>query len=209
MKICLQIWSTILPFIVLSGASDIRNTLMFFQAARTNGDIGFYNIRPDQFPIIESTITLPLFAFISNVLFPLCRCLKKALHKVILGGSLVGVSLVCAGLVSGIMERSYPDLPVAGQGVISIYNTLNCDVFVNSKELGLDNALVLSGELFNKTVGVRDCRNLSYKIISDCYNSSGQLKVCEGENISYFFQNYSLIEVSDAGDNRKGLARFR
>lgn len=183
---------------------------MFFQAARMDGNIGFYNILPDQFPVIETIITLPLFAFISSVVFPLCNIMKKALNKVILGGSLVGVSLVGAGIVSLIMEGGYPELPLAGQGRISIYNTLNCDVIVEGEDLG--SVTIASGGELSWIVKVKNCKNFTYTITSECCNySSKQLIGCEENDYSYFFQNCSLIgvKVGDEGGFDAGLARFR
>lgn len=185
---------------------------MFFQAMRMDGDIGFYNILPDQISVIESVITIPMFAIVTNVIFPLCRrCgfMKRALHKVILGGSLVGMSLLGAGVLSAVMEQNYPNLPVTGQGQISIYNTLPCDIVMKSEGLHFREVLIPSGDHISTISKVKDCKSILYKIDSACYNGSNYLKMCEGENYSYFFKNSSLVGSKDAGEHTDGLARIR
>lgn len=135
--------------------------------------------------------------------------MRKPLQKVILGGSLVGISLLGAGIVSTVMEQNYPDLPVTGQGQISIYNTLPCDVIISSEALNIKKELIPSGGYTNKITQAKDCKDFPYKIRSACFNNSGCFKVCEEENLSYFFKNNSLVSAKDTDEYTKGFARLR
>lgn len=121
----------------------------------------------------------------------------------------MGASLLGAGVLSLIMERNYLELPVAGQGQISVYNTLPCDIVIGSEELGLKDRVILSGGVLSRISSVRTCKDFPYTINSACFNKTGLLKVCEEENFSYFFENYSLVGVKDAENYTKGVARFR
>lgn len=197
---------------VLSGAADIRGTLMFFQAMRMDGNIGFYDILPDQFSVIETVITIPIFAFVSNVVFPLCgKCglMKRALEKVILGGSLIAISLMGAGIVSVVMENRYPELPVTGEGQIRIYNTFPCDVTISCRDLKFENVTVPSGGHLSKISKVKACKDHPYIINSTCYNNSGHFQICEQEDLSYFFKNNSLVAIKSAEMLTEGFARLR
>lgn len=199
---------TILPYVFLSGASDLRGTLMMFQTMRMDGDVGFYEILPDQIPTVESLVTIPVFAFVTNVLYPLCLFRAKPLQKVAFGGALLLTSLLGAGVVSLVMEMGYPKLPIAGEGEIGIYNTLPCKVDVACEAWNAKDGSIGSGSYKSVISKVKGCKEYPYVIRGRCFNGSGHFRMCERESLIYFSKNGSF--VMEKNDFYKGnSARLR
>lgn len=80
-----------------------------FQAAKLNGDIGFYTIKPDQIMLFNSIFAIVLIPLFENYLFPLFSKIgiKNPLQKMAVGGFLTGVAFVISGLLELQAQTSY------------------------------------------------------------------------------------------------------
>lgn len=167
-------------------------TAWVFQARRMNGNIGFYTILPDQMNVLDTILPLIMIPIFQYGLYPLLsksNILKSPVQKVICGGVLVALSYVIAGIISLIMEQTYPILPSEGNGQLRIYNTLPCDIAVDCPMLNSSSFIVEDGHYYKQIyIEVSGNGSYPYEITSECYNYSGIFEIIEEGSIGYFLE---------------------
>ncbi|XP_031639197.1 peptide transporter family 1-like [Contarinia nasturtii] len=97
----LNILVLLLPFPFFEALFMQTGSRWIFQAAKMNGDIGFYTIKPDQIGVLESFSWLILIPIFDGILYPILSKigLGRPLQRIGLGGVLAGISfLLSAGL---------------------------------------------------------------------------------------------------------------
>lgn len=80
-----------------------------FQAAKMNGDIGWYKIKPDQMIVLNSFLGLVMIPVFEQLLYPLLSRvgIKTSFQKIVLGAVLGGISFIFAGLLELQVEKSF------------------------------------------------------------------------------------------------------
>jgi dipeptide/tripeptide permease len=80
-----------------------------FQAARMDGDIGFYRIKPDQMIVFNSLLGILMIPVCDYVLYPLMAKigLKSHLQKMTIGGVLAAISFIISGFVEIEIEENF------------------------------------------------------------------------------------------------------
>lgn len=74
-----------------------------------NGDLGFYNIKPDQLNILNPILVFILIPVFEYILYPLLSNvrIKTPLSKATFGGVLAGVSFVISAVVETQIDNKY------------------------------------------------------------------------------------------------------
>ncbi|ALC39562.1 CG9444, partial [Drosophila busckii] len=105
-KIILRVLCLYLPLPLFYALLDQQGSRWTFQAARMNGDVGVWRIKPDQFHIVNPLLILVLIALKDVLINPVLKFLhlSRPLQKISLGGILAGVAFICSGLLELQME---------------------------------------------------------------------------------------------------------
>lgn len=103
-----------------------------FQAAKMNGDVGWFTIKPDQMILINSLMGMLLIPVFENLFYPLLSRvgIKSPLQKMTLGGLCSGTSFIIAALVQFQIDKNFisilwmlPQYMVMVMGEIMLYTS--------------------------------------------------------------------------------------
>ncbi|XP_067636366.1 peptide transporter family 1-like [Eurosta solidaginis] len=99
------------------------------QATRMNGDMGSWNIKPEQMQMFNPLLVLIFIPLCEFAIYPLLNLIgfRRSLQKLSLGGILAGMAFIISGLVQLKVEQTYPNLPPAGIAQLRVYNGEFCD----------------------------------------------------------------------------------
>lgn len=133
-KILLKILVLYLPLPFFWALYDQQGSRWTFQATRMDGNIGIYDIKPDQLQVINPLLILTFIPLFEAVFYPLLAKvgISRPLQKLTCGGILAGIAFVISGLVEFQLEKTYPVLPRAGEAQLRFFNGLPCDYSVSS-----------------------------------------------------------------------------
>lgn len=108
---------------------DQQGSRWTFQATRMDGDIGFYNVKPDQMQIFNPFLILIFIPLYEVVFYPLLSLIgvRRPLQKLTLGGILAGVAFLLSAAVELKLEETYPVLPGAGEAQFRVFNSFPCN----------------------------------------------------------------------------------
>lgn len=98
-----------------------------------DGDLGGFNIKPDQMQVINPLLIIILIPIFESTLYPLFKKLnifQKPLNKMILGGSLAALAFILSALVELAIKPTSAVLPVAGEAQVRLLNTFDCPLMV-------------------------------------------------------------------------------
>jgi len=128
-KILLKVLVLYIPLPLFWALFDQQGSRWTFQATRMNGDIGFYDVKPDQMQVINPLLILIFIPLYEAIFYPLLAKvgLKRPLQKLTSGGILAGVAFLLSALVEMELEKTYPVLPQAHEAQLRIFNGLGCD----------------------------------------------------------------------------------
>jgi len=129
-----------IPFPIYWALFDQQGSLWTFQARRMNGDMGYFQVLPDQMQLANPFMILafiPLFEYVVYPVFAKFGMLTKPLQRIVTGGTLAGVSFVVSGFLELALQEHYTALPDSGQTHMTIYNGLppSCASNLNLIEL--------------------------------------------------------------------------
>lgn len=98
-----------LPLPIYWAVYSQQSSRWVFQAARMDGDIGFYTIKPDQMIIFNSLLGILMIPICDRVLYPLIAKigLKTNLHKMTIGGLLAVVAFAISGFVELEISKNF------------------------------------------------------------------------------------------------------
>lgn len=118
-----------LPLPVFWALFDQQGSRWTFQATRLNGDIGFYDIKPDQMQVINPFLILTFIPLFEAVFYPLLSKIgiRRPLQKLTIGGILAGIAFLLSAAVEFELEKTYPVLPEAGEAQLRLYNGFKCE----------------------------------------------------------------------------------
>lgn len=128
-KVLLKILVLYIPLPLFWALFDQQGSRWTLQATRMNGDIGFYNIKPDQMQTINPFLILVFIPLYDSVFYPLLARagIRRPLQKLTAGGVLASLSFLISGFVELALERTLPTLPSSGQAHLRLFNSLPCD----------------------------------------------------------------------------------
>lgn len=107
-RILLRILLLYLPLPFFWTLYDQQGSRWIFQANRMNGDIGFYNLQPEQIGVINPILVLVLIPFFEVVVYPLLRRvgIRTSLQKITFGGILAAIAFLISALLEFVIESS-------------------------------------------------------------------------------------------------------
>ncbi|KAJ6641535.1 Peptide transporter family 1 [Pseudolycoriella hygida] len=108
-KLILSVVVLYLPIPIFWALFFQQGSRWIFQAVRMNGDIGFYDVKPDQLGVLNPLLVLlliPVFEYVINPLLAKAG-IRTALQKVTVGGICGGMSFVVSAIVESQIEYKY------------------------------------------------------------------------------------------------------
>ncbi|KAH8287397.1 hypothetical protein KR054_006685, partial [Drosophila jambulina] len=127
-KVLMRVLFLYLPLPVFWALFDQQGSRWTFQATRMDGDMGAWDIKPDQLQVLNPLLILLFIPLYDVAFYPALRLvgISRPLQKLTMGGILAGVAFIISGVVELNLEKTYPDLPYAHNVQLRIFNAENC-----------------------------------------------------------------------------------
>lgn len=187
---------------VIHALSEQLGSRWTIQASRMNGDLGFYNIKPDQLPMVMPLLVLILLNLWDWLVQPLYERFGCRLQmKFVLAGVLAAISFIMAGGLELILEPTYAVMPSLNECQVRIFNGHACDYRLHiADEVETIRAfdvyqgvIPLEGdELFHARLET---------ITEECTDLNVPMKLTGGQALSYFLDMDNA--VTEYMDNPK------
>lgn len=215
-KILLKILVLYLPLPFFWALYDQQGSRWTFQATRMDGDIGFYDLKPDQMQVVNPLLILTFIPLFEAIFYPLLAKvgISRPLQKLTCGGILAGIAFVISGLVEFQLEKTYPVLPGAGEAQLRFFNGLPCDYSASSPQA--ENFTLKALQVFEqKHIAVEGEKSFIYKFesigVNECPPSIDvSFKVNETLATSVFLNSGNTFSYIDDPDKSKtGEPRVR
>nr|XP_022904377.1 peptide transporter family 1-like [Onthophagus taurus] len=214
-KDLLKVLFLYLPLPVFWALFEQQGSGWTFQARMMTGDIGFYNILPDQMQVVNPLLILifiPVFQYLIYPLFNKFGVLKTPLQRLVAGGLLAAVAFFVSASISLALENEMPVQPTDGIGHIRIYNNMPCTLtFSTNSPMGI---VEIESNKFYENTDFKITKEIeySYSYTCDDYSDKGTFSVRENEAVGYYFQNpHNFTEFIDSNEKNvnNGYPRFR
>lgn len=110
----LRILVLYLPLPLFWALYDQKGSRWTFQAARMNGDLGFYIIKPDQMQMANPLLVFIFIPIFESIFYPILNriCIRRPLQKMVVGLILAVVAFLFSAFVQFKIESS-PDQTVS------------------------------------------------------------------------------------------------
>lgn len=220
-KAVLKVLVLYIPLPLFWALCDQQGSRWTFQATRMDGNLGFFELKPDQMFAFSSFLVLVFIPLNEVLLYPILSKIgiRRPLQKLTLGGLLAGASFILSGLVEWELEKSYPILPTSIESQLRIFNTMPCDFNVQTNIPNNEQFLVKSLTAFEeKHIYVNNSDNyFHYNFIpietnnnnSECKTFNGYFNLTSATAISYFLHSANdddgMIEfIDDPNKSRTG-----
>ncbi|RZF40266.1 hypothetical protein LSTR_LSTR014420 [Laodelphax striatellus] len=222
-KIVMSIILLFSPTILFWSLFEQQGTTWTFQATRMNGDLGGFTIKPDQMQVVNPVLIMIFIPIFEMVIYPLLaklRIVRTSLQKLTVGGLLVAVSFVIAGLVETKIQPSYAILPQKGEAQLRLINGYDCDIRVkfpdnstvpdqivhNFDMLQLHSVKNITGtNSFDVTLAATGCPSFTNElktivVLSEMQSITYYHRDDNGKpNLSRVGQNFDVIKKSELG----------
>lgn len=128
-KILLNILVLYLPLPIFWTLFDQQGSRWTFQATRMDGNLGFYEIKPDQAQVVNPILILLFIPLYEVLFYPALNLVgvRRPLQKLALGGILAGVAFFVSFLLEMQINKTSAVLPKATEAHLRIYNMEPCD----------------------------------------------------------------------------------
>lgn len=202
-KILLNVLVLYIPLPVFWALFDQQGSRWTFQATRMDGDLGFYEIKPDQMQVVNPLLIL-IFIPIYDVLFyPLLSKIgiRRPLQKLTLGGILAGVAFLCSAFVELELEGTYPVQPIVGESQLRMFNTLPCEYNVMTNIPDHQSFIIKSLESYKADVPVNDTQLFTYEMSASnailCPPKTGNIRLNSSEANSFYIRGQDIVSYQD------------
>lgn len=146
-KVLFRMLLLYIPLPLFWALYDQQGSRWTLQATRMNGDMGSWDIKPDQAQMLGPLLSLAFIPLNKAVFYPILAKIgiRGPLHKLTLGGVFAGIAFVLSGLVELQLEKSHPVLPRVDSTQLRIFNGVpDCEYHI--KILGLQHdEIILNG----------------------------------------------------------------
>lgn len=108
-KTVINILVLYIPLPIYWAVYSQQSSRWVFQAARMNGDVGFYTIKPDQMIILNSFLGIVMIPFCDYIFYPLIAKfgLKSPLQRMTIGGILAGLAFIISGFMELEIQKNF------------------------------------------------------------------------------------------------------
>ncbi|KAH8342849.1 hypothetical protein KR059_000884, partial [Drosophila kikkawai] len=177
-KVLMRVLFLYLPLPVFWALFDQQGSRWTFQATRMDGDMGAWDIKPDQLQVLNPLLILLFIPLYDVAFYPALKLvgISRPLQKLTMGGILAGVAFIISGVVELNLEKTYPDLPYSHNVQLRIFNTENCAYTLSGTLNGnqLEPFQVPALNVYtDKDLYVENTANLIYTLTSDVEGCAG------------------------------------
>ncbi|XP_065363170.1 peptide transporter family 1 isoform X2 [Calliphora vicina] len=175
-KVLMRVLVLYLPLPIFWALFDQQGSRWTFQATRMDGDMGSWDIKPDQLQVLNPLLILVFIPLYDVAFYPALSLIgiRRPLQKLTLGGILAGVAFIISGVVELNLEKTYPTLPTPNIAQLRIFNGENCAYTFNSNLPALNNINLGSYAYYeNKHINIENSFNIEYSLSSSDPNCFG------------------------------------
>nr|XP_036221346.1 peptide transporter family 1-like isoform X2 [Bactrocera oleae] len=196
-KVLMRVLVLYLPLPVFWALFDQQGSRWTIQATRMDGDMGSWDIKPDQMQMINPFLILAFIPLYELAFYPLLAFvgIRRPLQKLTLGGIFAGIAFVVSGLVELSLENTYPILPTAGNAQLRVYNGENCDYAITSNLTGLNFDIASLDMFVDRNINIDSTNHLyvefqfTEKAGLNCFEFPKQTFVLDTITAHYLFLN--------------------
>ncbi|XP_017074940.1 peptide transporter family 1 isoform X3 [Drosophila eugracilis] len=146
-KVLMRVLFLYLPLPVFWALFDQQGSRWTFQATRMDGDMGSWNIKPDQLQVLNPLLILLFIPLYDVAFYPALRLvgIRRPLQKLTMGGILAGIAFIISGVVELNLEHTYPLIPSSGNTQLRVFSGIpDCDYRFNTN-IGARESFTLRG----------------------------------------------------------------
>ncbi|XP_013115811.1 peptide transporter family 1 isoform X2 [Stomoxys calcitrans] len=127
-KVLMRVLVLYLPLPIFWALFDQQGSRWTFQATRMDGDMGSWDIKPDQLQVLNPLLILVFIPLYDVAFYPALSLIgiRRPLQKLTMGGILAGVAFIISGVVELELEKTYPTLPSDHISQLRIFNGEDC-----------------------------------------------------------------------------------
>lgn len=193
--LCIYMWCPM--FYALSDQVGSRWT---FQAAALNGDLGFYQVKPDQMQFLMPLLILLMLAVWDWMIQPIINWTGGMLvqWKFIIGGVLAAISFLIAGGLQMMIQPSTATMAATGECQVRVFNGDRCDFRLQIDETWMGN--VGAFDRWQGSIPIGSVNTFAAELVSnssDCANISFSMHLTGGSAVSFFIRDNELTEYVD------------
>ncbi|XP_030380981.1 peptide transporter family 1 isoform X1 [Scaptodrosophila lebanonensis] len=147
-KVLMRVLFLYLPLPVFWALFDQQGSRWTFQATRMDGDMGSWDIKPDQLQVLNPLLILVFIPLYDVAFYPALRLvgISRPLQKLTMGGVLAGIAFIISGVVELNLERTYPVIASTGNTQFRVFSgTPGCHYQFRSNLLGSGSNFTLQG----------------------------------------------------------------
>ncbi|XP_060842005.1 peptide transporter family 1-like isoform X2 [Rhopalosiphum padi] len=187
------------------------------QATLMNGRVDFldWTIKPDQIQMLAPLFGITVLVLLEDVFYPMLATIgiRKPLQKLTFCGVLAVIAFVIAALLQFKIVGNTTEI-APGQGHINIYNGFDCNVYLQSKSLHVQNYIGpleifnVSHTVVSQDVTSEDIVEITLSFESKCnfvpknYEFNTTVTIIEGKVISY---HLARLNPNTIALNRVGI----
>ncbi|XP_055950985.1 peptide transporter family 2-like [Argiope bruennichi] len=130
-KSFLQVTWMYIPLPIYWALYEQQGSTWILQSAEMDGEVGGYQIKPDQMQIINPIFILIFIPLFNSVIYPFlrkCGLCKMPLQRMAVGGILVAIAFVMTGFIQLKIEQELPEDPLKGNSELTIINNSPCNL---------------------------------------------------------------------------------
>ncbi|XP_011187897.2 peptide transporter family 1 isoform X2 [Zeugodacus cucurbitae] len=196
-KVLMRVLVLYLPLPVFWALFDQQGSRWTIQATRMDGDMGSWDIKPDQMQMINPFLILAFIPLYELLFYPLLSFIgiRRPLQKLTLGGIFAGIAFVVSGLVELSLENTYPIMPTPGNAQLRVYNGEHCDYAITSNLTGLNFDIAPLDMFVNRSINIDSTNHLyvefqfTEKAGLNCFEFPKQTFVFNTTTAHYLFLN--------------------
>lgn len=176
------------------------------QASRMMGDLGFYEVKPDQMQIAMQVLLIVCIPLFQTVVYPLLAKigLTRPLQKLALAMFLAATAFVVAGCVELKLHSTYAVLPQDNECQFRMYNTLPCRMEFKTDIPGSEAFSIGPLDAYQSTVSLLESsqwHHYQLKVSPDCPHTvpnKGHFKLTADAAVSYYFNGQNISAFDDS-----------
>ncbi|XP_032597165.1 peptide transporter family 1 [Drosophila grimshawi] len=127
-KVLMRVLFLYLPLPVFWALFDQQGSRWTFQATRMDGNMGSWDLKPDQLQVLNPLLILAFIPLYDLAFYPALSLIgiRRPLQKLTMGGILAGIAFIISGIVELNLEKTYPALPYGQNAQLRVFNSDNC-----------------------------------------------------------------------------------
>ncbi|KAH8420455.1 hypothetical protein KR009_010558, partial [Drosophila setifemur] len=205
-KVLMRVLFLYIPLPIFWALFDQQGSRWTFQATRMDGDMGSWDIKPDQLQVLNPLLILLFIPLYDVAFYPALRLvgIRRPLQKLTMGGILAGIAFIISGLVEVNLEKTYPDLPYNQNVQLRIFNAEPCAFTFTSNLAGAESFAVPAFDVYtDKELYVANTFRLTYSLTTTdaaCADYAAQTVLLQEKKAWSLFLNPS--NQTEAGVSR-------